>query len=132
MAVRVACFVAMVLITPYGWYTWVMALGAVFLPYIAVMIANVGSGPPVAAAQTPERALPSAPSAPAAPATTPLVVQIHEAAPPQQAPRRDPAAPTPPAPPSGTGRVFEAGTAAGSAQSRTAGPSPHTPDSESA
>lgn len=132
MAVRVACFVAMVLITPYGWYTWAMALGAVFLPYIAVMIANVGSGPPVAAAQTPERALPSEPTAPAAPAATPLIVQIHEAAPPQAAPRRDTEAQRPPAPSSGTGRIFEAGATPGSAQSRTSAPDPHATDSKSA
>jgi hypothetical protein len=43
MGIRVACFILMVVITPYGWYTWVFAAGAIFLPYIAVVIANVGS-----------------------------------------------------------------------------------------
>ena len=42
MAVRIACFGAMVLVTPYGWYTWAFAAGAVLLPYVAVVIANVG------------------------------------------------------------------------------------------
>jgi len=44
MAIRVACFLLMVLITPYGWYTWVFAAGAVFLPYIAVVYANASQG----------------------------------------------------------------------------------------
>ncbi len=52
MGVRVACFVAMILVTPYGWYTWLFAAGAVFLPYIAVVIANVGQESPAAPAET--------------------------------------------------------------------------------
>ena len=43
MGVRVVCFILMVVITPYGWYTWVLAAGAVFIPYIAVVLANVGA-----------------------------------------------------------------------------------------
>ena len=47
MAIRTGCFILMVLVTPYGWYTWVLAIGAVFLPYIAVVFANVSdSGRP--------------------------------------------------------------------------------------
>ena len=42
MGIRIACFVLMVVITPYGWYTWVLGAAAVFLPYIAVVGANVG------------------------------------------------------------------------------------------
>lgn len=45
MAIRVVCFVLMVTITPYGWYTWVFAIGACFLPYVAVVIANVAAAP---------------------------------------------------------------------------------------
>ncbi|WDG16599.1 DUF3099 domain-containing protein [Microbacterium sp. Clip185] len=52
MGVRVACFVAMILVTPYGWYTWLFAAGAVFLPYIAVVIANVGQESRAAPAET--------------------------------------------------------------------------------
>ena len=80
MAVRVACFVLMVVITPYGWYTWILAIGAVFLPYVAVVIANVGSAPPPAPAQSPELAI-AAPTteAPAAPRIE--VFRISEVAP---------------------------------------------------
>lgn len=42
MGVRILCFILMVVITPYGWYTWVLAAAAVFLPYFAVVLANVG------------------------------------------------------------------------------------------
>ncbi|GAA2576422.1 DUF3099 domain-containing protein [Microbacterium binotii] len=52
MGVRVACFVAMILVTPYGWHTWLFAAGAVFLPYIAVVIANVGQESRAAPAET--------------------------------------------------------------------------------
>jgi hypothetical protein len=34
MGIRLACFVAMALVTPYGWYTFVFAAGAIFLPYL--------------------------------------------------------------------------------------------------
>ncbi|MBZ4486488.1 DUF3099 domain-containing protein [Microbacterium sp. cx-55] len=75
MGIRIACFIAMALVTPYGWYTWVFAAGAVFLPYIAVVIANVGEdthGPEVinpermleAPAPRTEAAAPAAPAEP--------------------------------------------------------------------
>jgi hypothetical protein len=81
MGIRVACFVAMVLITPYGWYTWVLAIGAVFLPYVAVVIANVGQGDQPVAAVSPERTL-QAP-APVAEETQPAprVIRISETPP---------------------------------------------------
>lgn len=63
MGIRIVCFILMVVITPYGWYTWVFAAGAIVLPYIAVVLANAGSDvsrTPVA--ENPERALPAAPS----------------------------------------------------------------------
>lgn len=56
MAIRVVCFVLMVTITPYGWYTWVFAIGACFLPYVAVVIANVAAAP-AGRAVPPERAI---------------------------------------------------------------------------
>jgi hypothetical protein len=52
MGIRVTCFVAMILVTPYGWYTWLFAAGAVFLPYIAVVVANVGQESRAAPAET--------------------------------------------------------------------------------
>ncbi len=55
MGIRVACFAAMVLVTPYGWYTWLFAVGAVVLPYIAVVIANVGQSGRAASAERPDQ-----------------------------------------------------------------------------
>ncbi len=43
MGIRIACFILMVVITPYGWYTWVFGAAAIFIPYVAVVLANVGS-----------------------------------------------------------------------------------------
>ncbi|MFT4214221.1 MAG: DUF3099 domain-containing protein [Microbacterium sp.] len=78
MAIRVACFVAMVSITPYGWYTWVFAVGACFLPYVAVVVANVASAP-AERAVSPERALEASPPvSPAAPVAPADVVRIQE------------------------------------------------------
>ncbi|WES65561.1 DUF3099 domain-containing protein [Microbacter sp. GSS18] len=67
MAIRVVCFILMVVITPYGWYTWVFGLAAVFLPYVAVVTANVASDVRSTEPEAPEaRALPTAPTAPPA------------------------------------------------------------------
>lgn len=67
MSIRVVCFILMVVVTPYGWYTWVFGAGAVVLPYMAVVIANVSSRQPGASAENPELSLPATPQ-PAAPA----------------------------------------------------------------
>lgn len=63
MAIRVACFVLMVVVTPYGWYTWVFGAAAILLPYIAVVGANVSDSVGQRAAENPELALPAAPAA---------------------------------------------------------------------
>ncbi|MFV0374886.1 DUF3099 domain-containing protein [Microbacterium sp.] len=77
MSVRVACFVLTVVVTPYGWYTWLFAAGAAFLPYVAVVVANVASqGRPVDA-MSPDRALTGPPPADAGPAP-PRVIQVNE------------------------------------------------------
>ena len=84
MGIRVACFVLMVVVQPYGWYTWIFGAGAIFLPYIAVVIANVGQDAKTPRAENPERALPAAPPAttePAAPATEHPVLRITETRP---------------------------------------------------
>ena len=60
MAIRVACFILMVVVTPYGWYTWLFAVGACFLPYVAVVVANVAAAP-ARRAVPPERAIAPAP-----------------------------------------------------------------------
>jgi hypothetical protein len=82
MAVRIACFLLMAFVTPYGWYTWVFAAGAIFLPYVAVVLANVGMDAHAPHAENPERALPApAPRAAASsamPPSTPGVIRISE------------------------------------------------------
>ena len=40
MAIRTVCFVAAIIAT--GWLRWVLFAGAVFLPYVAVVMANAG------------------------------------------------------------------------------------------
>ena len=64
MGIRVLCFILMVVITPYGWYTWVLGAAAIFLPYIAVVMANVGEEARRNRIEDPERSLPAVPSTP--------------------------------------------------------------------
>lgn len=79
MGVRILCFILMVVITPYGWYTWVLGAGAIFLPYFAVVLANVGEEARRNRREDPERALPAAPSAPLPmPSASPTVIRIEE------------------------------------------------------
>ncbi len=84
MAVRVVCFVLMVVIAPYGWHTAALAVGAIFLPYFAVVIANVGDDVREPAAVSPLAALPErpeeSPSKPHEPAN-PTVIEIRESRP---------------------------------------------------
>ncbi|WP_345435144.1 DUF3099 domain-containing protein [Microbacterium gilvum] len=76
MAVRTLCVILMVAVTPYGWYSFVFAAGAVVLPYIAVVIANAAQAGRVTQASAPERlALP--PASPA-PHDAPSVFRIDE------------------------------------------------------
>jgi len=76
MAIRVACFILMVVVTPYGWYTWLFAVGACFLPYVAVVVANVAAAP-ARRAVPPERAIAPAPPPASAPESS-GVIRIHE------------------------------------------------------
>lgn len=78
MSVRVICFVLMVVITPYGWYTWVLAVGAVILPYIAVVVANVGQGARESRAVPPERQLEAGTTAAPVTGEAPPVIRITE------------------------------------------------------
>lgn len=39
MGIRVLCFVGAIAVGP-GWVRWVLIVGAVFLPYVAVVMAN--------------------------------------------------------------------------------------------
>lgn len=77
MSIRVVCFVLMVVIQPYGWYTWLFAVGAIFLPYVAVVVANVAAAPAVRAVP-PERAIASPAAAPPAPEEQTGVIRIQE------------------------------------------------------
>lgn len=89
MGIRILCFILMVAITPYGWYTWVFGAGAIVLPYIAVVLANAGEDVHTPDAENPERALPAAPTAsPIVRREAPSVIRIEEtrALPPQADP----------------------------------------------
>lgn len=44
MLVRTVCFVGAVAVGP-GWLRWALVVGAVFLPYVAVVFANQMPGP---------------------------------------------------------------------------------------
>lgn len=78
MGIRMACFALTVLVTPYGWYTWVFAIAAAILPYIAVVFANAVSPAASAPAESPVEQLPARP-APTEGAIAPAVLTIHEA-----------------------------------------------------
>ncbi|WP_396668397.1 DUF3099 domain-containing protein [Microbacterium sp. R86528] len=77
MAIRMVCFLLMVLITPYGWQTWLFGIAAILLPYIAVVNAN-NSEDLGSSAQNPERALPSAATAPKPAPADSTVIRIEE------------------------------------------------------
>lgn len=42
MLIRTVCFVMMFVV--HGWAVWIFAFGAIFLPYVAVIMANAGRG----------------------------------------------------------------------------------------
>lgn len=79
MGIRMACFALTVLVTPYGWYTWVFAFGAAVLPYIAVVFANAISPTSSTAPESPLQELAASADAPA-PAVDddPTVITIQE------------------------------------------------------
>ncbi|MFS0854197.1 DUF3099 domain-containing protein [Microbacterium sp. 179-I 3D4 NHS] len=64
MTIRIVCFGLMVLVQPYGWYTWVFAIAAAVLPYIAVVFANAGSDSTETGAESPLQQLEAAPPEP--------------------------------------------------------------------
>lgn len=81
MGIRVACVILAALVTPYGWWTFAFAAGAVFLPYIAVVGANAASGRTVTTARPPEIAIDAPAEKPAEPDATPKVIRITESKP---------------------------------------------------
>lgn len=74
MAIRIVCIALMVVVTPYGWYTWVFGAAAVLLPYVAVVSANVSGNVRRTDVESPERALPAAPTEHVAPSTPPVLL----------------------------------------------------------
>ncbi len=61
MGIRVLCIIS-ILFVP-GWWAVIPAIGAVLLPYFAVVIANVGADPRQADVQRPGNILPMTPPA---------------------------------------------------------------------
>ena len=61
MGIRIACFILAVVIQPPGWWTWIFLAGAIFLPYFAVIVANVGMDARETVAVAPARAIEAAP-----------------------------------------------------------------------
>ena len=79
MTIRIVCFGLMVLVQPYGWYTWLFGIAAAVLPYIAVVFANAGSDSTEATAESPVRELDTPRPAPIeTDAPAPQVFTIHE------------------------------------------------------
>lgn len=83
MTIRIVCFALMALVQPYGWYTWVFAIAAAVLPYIAVVFANAGSDSTETAAESPLQEIEAPAPAPerpepSAPASDPQIFTIHE------------------------------------------------------
>lgn len=44
MTIRTVCFLVGVITIP-AWYAWVFLVASIFLPYVAVVMANAGSSP---------------------------------------------------------------------------------------
>ena len=86
--IRMLCFALTVLITPYGWYTWVFAIGAAVLPYIAVVFANAIIPTPTSSAESPTLEISSRPDETAAeqPATPPPTIVMIQETPPEELP----------------------------------------------
>ena len=78
MSIRMVCFALTLFVTPYGWYTWVFAIAAAVLPYIAVVGANAGSDSTVSRAESPQQALNAPAAAPDATSAPPTVIRIAE------------------------------------------------------
>lgn len=77
MGVRLVCIILCAVVVPYGWHTAVFAVGAIVLPYIAVVIANAASGRRVETAVSPATAQLEAPAAEPA-EDSPTVIRITE------------------------------------------------------
>ena len=90
MGIRVACFLLMVLVQPYGWYTWVFGIAAAVLPYIAVVFANAGDDSVPAAVESPAQELTAPAGSAADGGTTTITLQESGSLPPSNRDERTP------------------------------------------
>lgn len=80
MAIRTACILLAFALQPWGWHTAVLSVGAIVLPYIAVVLANQSNTHAQTGAVSPARALDGAqPVGPSDPA--PHVIRLPETPP---------------------------------------------------
>lgn len=78
MTIRTVCVILVFAVQPLGWWTWIFALGAAFLPYIAVVFANTPAPEEAAGIESPERQISApAPTVDTAP-QVPTVIQVNE------------------------------------------------------
>lgn len=80
MGIRTACFILMAVVQPIGWWTFVFAAGAIFLPYIAVVAANAGADSTPTSVESPTLAIGSPGPAPSAD-DAPSIITIQESRP---------------------------------------------------
>lgn len=78
MGIRTVCFILMAVVYPVGWWTFVFAAGAIFLPYIAVVAANAGSDSIPMAVESPTLELDSAAPTSEPAAESPKIITIQE------------------------------------------------------
>jgi hypothetical protein len=78
MTIRIVCFALMFIVQPYGWYTWVFAIAAAVLPYIAVVFANAGSDSTETSAESPVQELDAPRPAPLPADPAPHVYTVRE------------------------------------------------------
>lgn len=78
MGIRMACFALTVFVTPYGWYTWVFAIAAAVLPYIAVVFANAAAPTRRTRAESPVQQLETGAQRPPEPEARPKTITIQE------------------------------------------------------
>ena len=96
MSIRMLCFLLTVIVTPYSWYTWVFAAGAIFLPYIAVVMANAVQARGARPIESPERMLETTRPPVDAEPEAPRVIRIDEKPGSAEAPASDREGPSAP------------------------------------
>lgn len=78
MGIRTLCFLLMALVQPVGWWTFVFAAGAIFLPYLAVVSANAGRDSTPSTIESPALQLDAPAPAASDDQARPDVFVIHE------------------------------------------------------